>query len=167
MYSWLTLNIKQQMEIQVDQFLTAKGVETYLPLVQKYIARRRRKELAPFFPGYLFARIDLTSSDYLELNWTPGLKNIVKFGGNVARVPDLVIDEIRQRLPQLEKAGYFDKAKKFHSGDLVRIKAGPLKDWDAIFDRNLSKEGRVRVFLETLGRLTACEVDSSWIEKVS
>ena len=166
MQRWLTLHTKPHKEMQVSELLTAKGVEVYLPTVHKYVVRRRRKETTPFFPCYLFARIDPNSHQYLSLPWTPGLRSIVKFGGEVAWAPDEIITRIREKLPHLEQSGYFD-SNKFRPGDVVRIKAGPLKDLDAIFDRNLSKQGRVEVLLNMLGRLTSCEVDADWLEEIS
>ena len=166
MQRWLTLYAKPHKEMQVSELLTAKGVEVYLPTVHKYVLRRRRKEATPFFPCYLFARIDSNSHQYLSLPWTPGLRSIVKFGGKVVWVPDEIITRIREKLPHLEQSGYFN-SNKFHPGDVVRITAGPLKDLDAIFDRNLSKQGRVKVLLDMLGRLTSCEVASDWLEKIS
>ena len=165
MQRWLTLYTKPHKETQVHGVLTAREIEVYLPLIQQYNSHRRRKEPTPFFPCYLFVRIDSDSPQYLSLSWTPGTRGIVKFGGGVAWVPDEVIARIEERLPQLEQSGHFDR-NKFHHGDLVRIKTGPLKDLEAIFDRNLSKEGRVKVLLELLGRLTACNIESDWLEKI-
>ena len=166
MQRWVTLYTKPYMEMQVSGLLTARGVEVYLPTVHKYVVRRRRKEVTPFFPCYLFARVDPTSGLYSAVSWTPGVRRIVKFGGEVAWVPDEIVMRIKDKLPQLEQSGYFD-SNKFSAGDVVRIKAGPLKDMDAIFDRNLSKQGRVKVLLDMLGRLTLCEVAAEWLEKVS
>lgn len=67
-HPWLTLCTKQQMERSVDAFLAAQGIETYLPVIEKYIVRRKRKETVPFFPGYLFAWADPASPDYMTLN---------------------------------------------------------------------------------------------------
>jgi transcriptional antiterminator RfaH len=165
-HPWLTLCTKQNMERYVTEFLDSQGVETYLPQAEQYIVRRRCKEMVPFFPGYLFAWAEPTSPKYLALNWAPGVKGIVKFGGRPAVVPDEIVAEIRQRLDNLTASGYFDRRCPYQPGDVVRIKAGPFKGLDAIFDRELSRHGRVKVLLELLGRLTGCEVDLDWIEKV-
>ena len=165
MQHWLTLYTKPRMERQVSEILTGKGLETYLPLIYKYSKHRRRKEPSPFFPCYLFARVDPISPEYLSLQWTPGLRSIVRFGGKVARVPDEVITRIKERLAQLEKSGY-SESDRFKQGDRVRIEAGPLKGLEAIFDRALSAAGRVRILLDILGRLTACEIELDWLEKV-
>ncbi|MFB0537885.1 MAG: transcription termination/antitermination protein NusG [Anaerolineae bacterium] len=165
MQHWLALYTKPRMERQVSNALTGRGVETYLPLVYKYSKHRRRKEPSPFFPCYLFARVDPTSADYLSLRWTPGLRSIVRFGGRVAQVPDEAVTRIKQRLAQLEQAGY-SESSGFKHGERVRIQAGPLEGLEAMFDRTVSATGRVRILLDILGRLTACEIESDWLEKV-
>lgn len=161
---WCTLYTKPRMERRVSEVLTGRGMETYLPLIRKYSKHRRRKEPSPFFPCYLFARVDPTSSDFLSLRWTPGLRSIVRFGGKVAQVPDEVIMRIQERLAQLEQAGYSDSSR-FKHGERVRIEAGPLEGLEAVFDRTVSATGRVRILLDILGRLTACEIESDWLEK--
>ena len=164
MQHWLALYTKPRMERHVSEILTGKGMETYLPLTYKYSKHRRRKEPSPFFPCYLFARIDPTSPDFLSLRWTPGLRSIVRFGGKVAYVPDTVVTRIKERLAQLEQAGY-PESSRFKHGEWVRIEAGPLQGLEAIFDRTISPTGRVRILLDILGRLTACEIKSEWLEK--
>jgi len=165
MQHWLALYTKPRMERQVSNVLTGLGVETYLPLIYKYSKHRRRQEPSPFFPCYLFARVDPTSADFLPLRWTPGLRSIVRFGGKVARVPDEVVTRIKERLPQLEQVGY-PESSRFKHGERVRIEAGPLEGLEAMFDRTVSATGRVRILLDILGRLTACEIESDWLEKV-
>jgi transcription elongation factor/antiterminator RfaH len=164
MQHWLALYTKPRMERQVSEILTGKGMETYLPLIHKYSKHRRRKEPSPFFPCYLFARVDPTSPDYLSLRWTPGLRSIVRFGGKVAQVPDEVITRIKERLARLEQTGY-PESSRFKRGERVRIEAGPLEGLEAIFDRTISPTGRVRILLDILGRLTACEIKLDWLEK--
>jgi transcriptional antiterminator RfaH len=153
------------MERQVSQVLTGRGVETYLPLTYKYSKHRRTKEPSPFFPCYLFARVDPISPEYVSLQWTPGLRSIVRFGEEVARVPDEVITQIKERLAQLEESGD-SESDRFKHGDRVRIEAGLLEGLEAVFDRTVSAAGHVRILLDILGRLTACEIESDWLEKV-
>jgi len=164
MQHWYALYTKPRMERQVSEVLTGRGMETYLPLIYKYSKHRRRKEPSPFFPCYLFARVDPTSPDFLVLRWTPGLRSVVKFGGKAARVPDEVVTRIKERLAQLEQAGY-SESSRFKHGERVRIEAGPLEGLEAIFDRTVSATGRVKILLDILGRLTTCEIESDWLEK--
>jgi transcriptional antiterminator RfaH len=163
---WVTLYTKPRMEHQVAEALLGRGVETYLPLTYEYSKHRRRKEPTPFFPCYLFAQIEPASPELMALPWTPGLRCLVRFGGRPAWMPDQVIQRIREHVIRLERSGFFD-SDKFKAGDRVRITGGPLVGLEAIFDRGLSRGGRVRILLEFLGQLTACEVETDWLVKAS
>jgi transcriptional antiterminator RfaH len=147
--------------------LEDKGIEAYLPLVNQYSSHSRRKEPCPFFPCYLFARLDLASPAYGSLPWTPGLRCVVRFDNRPALAPDPVIAQLQEQLRKLERGGYCGSSRELRPGEHVRITAGPFKDLEAVFDRGLSKEGRVRVFLQFLGQLTACEVEADWLVKAS
>ena len=164
MQHWFALYTKPKMEYKVSEILTSRGIETYLPAM--YLSREDRRKAAPppFFPRYLFARLNPTSPDFIATRWTPGLIKMVGFGSKMATVPDEVIALLKERLAELEKTGYHEE--KFKHGERVRIKTGPLRDLEAIFDRSLSASGRVRVLLNILGRLTVCEVELDWLEKV-
>jgi transcription antitermination factor NusG len=47
----------------------------------------------------------------------------------------------------------------FKQGEIVRVARGPFEGLNAMFDRALSPEGRVRVLLELMGRLVAADLD--------
>ena len=166
MAQWLTLCTKPKMEHHVNNVLLSRGIGAYLPLLQQFSAHRRRLEPVPLFSCYLFAAVDPNSSDFISLPWVPGLRYVVRFDEHPAWVSDQVIQQIQDRLSRLERNGGLGQSK-FRPGDRVRITTGPLKDLEAVFDHTLSKEGRVRILLEFLHQLTACEVGLDWIEKVS
>jgi len=162
MKRWYALYTKPRKERQVSDILASKGIETYLPLVR--VRKRGRREVEqPFFPCYLFARVDLAAEGLSSVCWTPGLRKVVNFGGEPAAVPDAVVALIRKRLAKRDYPRY----KAFEPGERVRIKAGPLRDLEAIFDQNLSPSDRVRVLVDILGRLTPCEIEVDYLEKVS
>jgi len=163
---WLTLYTKPRQERKVAAALTGRGIETYFPVMDEYSTHSRRLEPSPFFPCYLFARVDLSACSFAQLQWTPGLRSIVRFSGKMALISDSDIAHIRQRLNDLQ--GSMDPMGcGFTQGDRVRIVTGPLQDLEAVFDRPLSKRQRVRILLDFLGRTTACEIEPSSLEKVS
>lgn len=152
---WLALHTKPYKEHQVRDLLKAQDVEVYLPEIT--VQRQSGTKRKPFFPRYLFARLDPDSPTLTDVRWTPGLSYIVRSGTRPVPVPDRVIERIRRRLRQM---GTLKPADRFQEGDRVRISDGPLRGIDAIFDQRLSAEGRVRVFLQLINRLVAAEVDA-------
>jgi len=153
---WFALYTKPHKEHWVRDVLSAQKVEVYLPEIAVKTRRRDRRAKRPFFPHYLFARLDPQAGMFARLRWTPGLRCIVSMGGCPVPVPDGVVQEIRRRLAdtaQVEPEG------RFRQGEVVRVKRGPFEGLDAVFDRRLSAQGRVRVFLEWMSRQVAAELD--------
>jgi hypothetical protein len=49
--------------------------------------------------------------------------------------------------------------ESFRQGEVVRVLRGPFEGLDAVFERRLSAQGRVWVFLEWMSRRVAAELD--------
>ena len=156
MKQWYTLHTKPNSEYQVVAALNQRQIETYLPEVEISKPRQARSR-TPFFPCYLFVWADLGAMSLSQLQWTPGLRRIVAFGGRAVPLPDQVIDLIRRRLGEIEVAGGWSD-QPFNPGDRVQIMDGPFKGLQAIFEGSASPGERVQVFLEILGRLSRAQV---------
>ena len=153
---WLALYTKPHKEYLVRELLSAQKVEVYLPEVAVKTRRRDRREKRPFFPQYLFARLDPQDGVVAKLRWTPGMRRIVSMGGRPVPVPDAVVQEIRRRLTTMAQV---EPEEPFRQGDAVHIMRGPFEGLDAVFDRTLSAQGRVRVLLQWMSRWVAAELD--------
>lgn len=162
MESWYTLFTKPRREQQVSEILSEKDIETYVPIIR--MRRRGRTVERPFFPRYMFIRVDFNQVGLSEVQWTPGLTSIVSFGGGPVRVPAEIINHLKQRLHELNSSGTYSPFKK---GDRVRIKSGPLRDLEAVFDTHLSSADRVRILINVLGNLTRAEINIDDIERVA
>ena len=159
MKHWYALYTQPRKERQVHSFLEQKGVETYLPTVQRKVRRRDRPDLVVYFPCYLFARLDFEATPQSSIAWMPGIRRVVSFGEQPAIVAEEIVNLIRERLSDVDDVGY----GRLRQGDRVRFSSGPLRDLDAIFDRPLSSTDRVRVLLNVMGRMTAVDTDYSAI----
>lgn len=157
MERWYALYTKPRRERQVHALLQERGIETYLPTVQRKVRRRDRPDRVVYFPCYLFALLDFKVTPHSSIAWMPGVRRIVAFGDQPAVVADEIIDLVRERLSDVEEVGY----GKLRKGDRVRIQSGPLRDLEAIFERPLSSKDRVRVLLNVMGRMTPAEIDYS------
>ena len=163
---WYAVHTKPHREHTVQGFLLSRGIESYLPLLKadgKHAPRQGRDK--PFFSCYLFASMDLTTLPLSSVNWAPGVNRVVSFGGQPAVVPDEVLHWLQHRLARLDGKDYY-RGLPLHPGDRLRVTKGPLRDMEAIFDRRLSSGDRARVFVEILGRLTACQMDLGHLERV-
>ncbi|MCC7208725.1 MAG: hypothetical protein IT323_15565 [Anaerolineae bacterium] len=161
---WYTLRTKPHKERQVHGQLEANDVETYFPTITVTPVNPRASRIRPYFPNYMFVRVDLEAVRFSVLQWLPGAVGLVEFGGVPAHIPDNFIHELRRRIAALEAMGglTFGELKK---GDVVKITKGPFAGYEAIFDMRLSGTERVRLLLDVLGRLVNTTVSVGDIEK--
>ncbi len=165
MPSWYALYTKPHCERQVESALAAKEIEVYFPSVPVAAPRRGRPAVRPFFPCYLFANVDLEIVGMSRLNWMPGMRHVVMFGGVPAPVEGAVIERIRQHLSQphaMDNVGEI-----LEHGDRVLVTAGPLQDIEAVFDKRLSAAGRVRILVQLLQRWTAVDLEADTLRRLS
>jgi transcriptional antiterminator RfaH len=144
--------------------LSQRDIETYVPEME--FKSRDRVRIRPFFPGYLFMHLDLDKANPAHWQWTPGLRRIVAYGRKPIPVPEEVISLIKYKLDEMaSKKGR--RSFDFEPGDVVRIKEGPFEDMLAIFDKEISPDGRVQVLLTALNRSVRLSIPGSDLEKTS
>ena len=149
MKRWYVLHTKPHKERQVAEHLRGlqgRNVEVYMPIVPAPRVNPRAARERPYFPCYLFARADLDEIGMSALQWTPGLRRLVEFGGQPAIVPDSFVFKIKRRVNYICQEGglIFDGLVQ---GALVKITSGPFAGYEGIFDSRLSGSERVRVLL--------------------
>ena len=95
MKQWYAICTTPHKEQAVQSLLQARDMETYLPLTKPTRQRKGRRAFKPFFPRYLFVRVDITDVGLSALNWIAAVVSLVSFGGLPTVVPAGAID-IRQ-----------------------------------------------------------------------
>jgi transcriptional antiterminator RfaH len=102
--------------------------------------------IAPLFPCYVFARLELQAS-YFGVKYLPGVQGLVSAGKDPIVVPEAIVREIRLR-------GVDDLVEipedPFDNGQPVRVVDGPFRGFEAIFDRYLSGAERVAILLNAI-----------------
>lgn len=165
MEAWYTLHTKPKAEYQVVTVLEQRGLQTYLP--EKEISEgHRRGNKRPFFPCYLFVKVDFAVVGLSSVQWTPGLRRVVAFGDRPVSLPDEVIELMRRKLAESGANGS-PPPHPFKPGDTVKITEGPFRDVLAIFDGPMKPSQRVQVLLTILGRVSRMQVDVADLEKAS
>jgi len=161
---WYALQTKVNRERDVEKRLTDLRLEVFLPRMRtrRRIGSKFHWVKVPLFPGYVFSRLDMVESGK-SARYSPGVKDFLTFGSQIAEVGDNIIEALRERCPggvaQIDPV----KAKP---GDTVRINEGPFSGLEAIFERRLKGSERVAVLLETLGRQTRIVLASETIAKI-
>ncbi len=136
--AWYTVNTKPHRESQVESYLRSQGILTYFPTFDVHPVNPRSSRLRPYFPGYIFARVDLEEIGISAINWIPGAVGIVQFGGQAAVLDDVVIEEMRARIRanQLRDT----KSEAFQPGDKIIVQKGVFAGSEAIFDTGLKQQ---------------------------
>ena len=145
-YQWYALHVKPHKEPMVHQFLVAQGFHVYYPVLKVNPVNPRSRKKRPFFPGYMFVRIDLDETGADTLRWTEGTYGLVQFGDEPANVPERLLEEVKEQL-RIYEASLAVEKPEFEKGDHVRIVDGLFEGYDAIFDTHLSGNDRVQVLL--------------------
>jgi transcriptional antiterminator RfaH len=145
---WYLIRTKPGKERWVRDQLAPRLSEVFLPMLKARMPRwgRLAMSVAPLFPCYLFARLDL-QSNYFEVKYLAGVSGLVSAGTDPIVVSDAIVTEIRAR-------GVNDvveiREDPFGSGQPVRVVEGPFRGFEAIFERYLSGAERVAILLNTI-----------------
>lgn len=163
---WYVIQVKPRQEGRVVRHLAFAALPTFLPFIE--MTRRRRSVraacLEPLFPGYLFIRLaplHREPAPWDTVRWTPGVSRILAVGATPVPVPEEFVAEIEKRTNEL---GFVRLASPLVNGARVRVRSGPFEDLEAVFDRPLSRAGRVRVLLQLMGQPTSVEIDEDYLE---
>ena len=160
---WYTLYTKPNAEYQVAAALTERNIQIYLPEIESGNPDKGR-EKKPFFPCYLFMKVNLNVMGLSTVQWTPGLRRVIAFAGQPVPLGDNIIELIRLKLGEIESEGE-QAVHTFKPGDPVRIADGPFKDMVAIFDQETSPGERVQVLLQFLGHASKVHIDVANLDK--
>lgn len=162
---WYALRTKTRQEECVWRQILLLNYEVFFPRIRVHPVNPRARKVKPYFPGYLFIRVDLDEIGKSTFDWMPNTLGLVNFGGEPAVIPDNLVHAVRQRVTEIAAAGgeMYDGLKP---GDEVRISYGPFEGYEAIFDNRLPGGERVKVFLKLLNdQRLQLELESSYIQK--
>lgn len=151
MESWFAVLTKSRSEAIAQEHLRRQGYDCLFPRLSRVLrtARGIERRIESLFPRYVFLRADPGEHSLAPVRSTRGVAGLVRFAGEPARVPDSVIERIRQRMGQDDGCVHLS-APEYAPGQPVRVTEGPLMGWEGVF---MAAEGadRVRLMLELLG----------------
>jgi transcription antitermination factor NusG len=160
---WFAAYTSPRHEKRVDQYLSLRQIEHYLPL---YHPRRRWADGStvtldlPLFPGYIFVRID--RGERVRVLEVPGIVTFVGgTGRQPASLPEMEIEALRTGL-RLRRA---EPHPLLTVGQRARIRSGALAGMEGVV---LRQKGSFRVVLTVnlILQSVAVEVDRSELEPV-
>ena len=162
---WHAVHVRSRHEFQVFERLKLKGIETFLPTVERLRRWKDRKKFIafPLFPGYLFVHITKRAEEKLSVLKISG---VVRLLCSVPGEPDPIPDEQIISLKTLvENKEELDPYPYLDEGERVRIKRGPLTGVEGIFVEKLDKHILV-LSVDVLRQGVALTIDASDVEKI-
>tara|TARA_B110000008_G_scaffold78541_1_gene80148 strand:+ start:654 stop:1127 length:474 start_codon:yes stop_codon:yes gene_type:complete len=149
MKKWYLIKTKARQEKIAINNLENQKFHVYCPLA------KINDEHVILFPGYLFIQLDEKKENWAPIRSTKGVLNFVRFGINFAKIPDNVIEFIRENEKlTLEK---LKNIENFKPGETVRITDGVLKNCIGIF-KLLKSDDRVILLMNMLGQQQSINV---------
>ena len=147
--------------LAADQ-LAKDDVEVFFPRNKNNLPRLGHDD-APLFPGYLFLRCDP------EEGWPsfrPGHRvlGLVNFGGDFPRVPDPVVEELKERLDAINNEG--GSWHQFQAGEIVRVISHSLEGYGEVVGQAKTTGSKVKVLLEFMGRIVSAHIPWENLEPV-
>lgn len=160
---WYALRTKPNREVAALHEARARDIETFYPYQRYRPVNPRALTIRPYFPSYLFVRVNLNAKGLSIFQYMPYAIGLVCFGGEPASVPDGLIHALQRRMQELGEMNESREGPK--KSDRVWIREGPFAGQAAIFDTRLSGGDRVRLLLEFLsGRSVRLELDAAQVE---
>ena len=169
---WYVLRVSYGRAEKANDLLTAKGIETYLPLytIYKEVNGKHKKQRVPMLPNFLFVRTTLSILESL-LKLSPDFRFISFYYDHFNTKPDgknppLVVPTTSMdnfiKLTSIddEHILLIDEVNgTYKQGDFVRIIDGPFK---GIEGRVTKITGQKRVIVELPG---LCSVATAYVPK--
>ncbi|MCC6300318.1 MAG: hypothetical protein IT314_13565 [Anaerolineales bacterium] len=146
---WYVIRSKPNKEDFLARQFEAYGIKAFYPRLRATPVNPRARKTRPYFPGYLFAQVDLEVTSASTLQWMAGAANLVSFGGEPATVPETLIAALQKRVEEIN-ASNKTGVDKLNRGEPVVIETGPFAGYEAILDGRISGQERVRVLLNFL-----------------
>ena len=164
---WYVVHTKSRQEERANSNLQAWGVETLNPKVK---TRRYDQFIGtplhisqPLFPRYIFARFN-ADKQLSKIWFTRGVQNVVCFGGNPASVDEDIIELLQARI---DESGFVKTRDELKRGDKVMIKAGPMRNFVGVFEREVKASERIEILLTSISYQGRLLVQRDLVERVS
>ena len=125
---WYACRTRARAEKQVDRRLSGAGFDAYLPLLERerQWADRKKRVAFPLFPGYVFARFDLTRLH--DVLVTPGVVTVIRVNGYPTPVRDEELESVRILVEEANRTGVVPSPSDYlEPGHKVVVTGGPFK----------------------------------------
>jgi transcription antitermination factor NusG len=153
---WYALRTRSRHEKRVQGQLLGRGIEPFLPLVERLQQWKDRRKLVafPLFSGYCFARFSLT--ERVAVLSTQGVVQIVGNQEGPIPVPEAEIEAVRRLVTSTLP---YDPHPYLEEGMLVEVTRGPLKGLQGVLVRKGTR-ARLVIRITLIHQAASVELDA-------
>ena len=164
--SWFAVYTKPRQEHIALENLERQDFHCFLPMAINPYQRRSEKKLRiePLFPRYLFLNVIPDQQSLGPVRSTRGVATMVRFGLELARLPETVIKMINNRCDPNTGLIKLDPVP-VEPGDNVRVFDGPFAGLQGIF-KERKGEKRALLLMKMLGTESTVEVETLLLQKL-
>ena len=154
--SWYALRTRSRHEKRVQEQLQSRGMDPFLPLVERWRQWKDRRKLVafPLFPGYCFARFPVT--DRVAVLSTQGVVQIVGNQNGPIAVPESEIESVRRLVTGTLP---YDPHPYLDEGMAVEVIRGPLTGLRGVLVRKGTR-ARLVVRITLIHQAASVEMDA-------
>jgi transcription antitermination factor NusG len=160
---WYALRTRARHEKRVQEQLAAKGIEPFLPLVERWSQWQDRRKLVafPLFPGYCFARF--SPAERVAVLSVPGVVQILGSRGVPVPVPEAEIAAVRRLVTSTLP---YDPHPYLQEGMRVEVTRGPLVGLQGILLRKGAR-ARLVIGVSLIRQGASVELDAYDVRSIS
>ncbi|PHS19626.1 MAG: transcription/translation regulatory transformer protein RfaH [Kangiella sp.] len=155
---WFLAATKPNQEFRAVENLKNQNIHAFCPKlkVEKVSNRKKRVIEEAIFKGYIFIQISSNDPCWHKVRSTRGIRDWIRFSGNVAKIPTKLVLELINAKESKETV----ILNNMNEGDSVRILTGPFEGLEGIFQKN---DGDVRaiILLNFLGKSNRISIEQS------
>lgn len=162
---WYAVHTLPRREFGARAQLEAQSYTIFLPCHLRTVrhARKLKTINAPFFPRYLFVRLDLSRDRWRSINGTFGVAGIIMEGEQPMPVALGIVEALQAELEFDSKGA---RNGDLHAGQQVEVMVGPFANLVGKLE-SFDGRARVRILLQIMGAKTPVSLDRGAVVPIS
>lgn len=158
---WYVARTEPRLEHLAEARLKRDGFQIYLPKIRSSTLKSGNN-LVPLFPGYLFLKVD---QEIAQIKPSYRLLGWVNFNGETPWIPDIIMDQLKSRVEEINGQGGL--WRQFKTGDKVEVVSGNIQCQGEVIQDGKSANTRVQVLLQFMGRLLQAQIPRECLWPIS
>lgn len=166
-YSGYENKVKTNLEQRLQSMgLADKISQIVIPIEEVIEVRAGKKTKVPkkFFPGYVLIEMEMSDETWHIVKHTPGVFGFVGDRNKPIPLNEIEVKEILQGpVPGVSR---LKPSLKFEKNEPIKVIQGPFTNFIGTVGEIDQKQGKLRVMMNILGRITPVEVEFHQVEKL-